>query len=73
MAPLRTLMEHQLKGTSQKKSVASRRALTYGDWTPERAESWDNSREVLMNAVELSFRRPDDFRVFMLPDVSDLF
>ena len=35
-------------------------------------EAWDNSREVLMNAVELSFRRPDDCRVLMFPDTSDL-
>ena len=26
-----------------------------------------------MNAVELSFRRPDDCRVLMFPDASDLF
>ena len=49
------------------------RALTDGDWTPERVEAWDNSREMLMNAVELSFRRPDDCRVLMFPDGSDLF
>ena len=36
-------------------------------------EAWDNSREMLMNAVELSFRRPDDCRVLMFPDASDLF
>ena len=50
-----------------------RRALTDGNWTPERVEAWDNSREMLMNAVELSFRRPDDCRVLMFPDASDLF
>ena len=42
-------------------------------WTPERVEAWDNSRGMLMNAVELSFRRPDDCRVLMFPDASDLF
>ena len=36
-------------------------------------EVWDNSREMLMNAVELSFRRPDVCRVLMFPDASDLF
>ena len=66
-------MEHQLKGTSRTKIVASRRALTDIDWTPERLEAWDNSREMLMNAVELSFRRPDDCRMLMFPDASDLF
>ena len=35
VAPLRALMEHRLKGTTRTKSVASRRALTDGDWTPE--------------------------------------
>ena len=55
------------------KSMASRRALTDNDWTPERVEAWGNSREMLMNAVELSFRRPDDCRVLMFPDASDLF
>ena len=43
-----------------------------GDWTPERMEAWDNSRKMLMNAVELSSRRPDDCRV-LFPDASDLF
>ena len=52
VAPLRALMEHRLKGTSRTKSVASRRALTDGVWTPERVEAWDNSREMLMNAIE---------------------
>ena len=28
---------------------------------------------MLMNAVELSFRRPDDYRVLILPDASDRF
>ena len=73
VAPLRALVEHRLKGTSRTKRVASRRALTDGDWTPERGEAWDNSREMLMNAVDLSFRRPDDCRVLMFPDASDLF
>ena len=73
VAPLRALMEHRLKGTSRTKRVASRRALTDGDWTPERVEAWDTSREMLMNAVDLSFRRPDDCRVLMFPDASDLF
>ena len=72
-AQLRALMEHQPKGTSRTKSGASRRALTDGDWTPERVEAWDNSREMLINAVELSFRWPDDCRVLMFPDASDLF
>ena len=36
-------------------------------------EAWDNPREMLMYTVELSFRRPDDCRVLMLPDASDLF
>ena len=66
-------MQHQLKGTSRTKSVASRRALTDGDWTPGQVEAWDNSREMLMNAVELSFRRLNDCRVWMPPDASDLF
>ena len=73
VAPLRAFMEHRLKGASRKKSVASRRALSYGDWTPERVEAWDDSREMLMNAAELSFRRPEDFRVMTFPDASDLF
>ena len=72
-ALLRALIEHRLKGTSRTKNVASRRALTDGDWTPERVEAWDNSREMLMNVVELSFQRPDDCRVLMFPDASDLF
>ena len=53
--------------------MASRRALTDGDWTQERVEAWDNSREMLMNAVELSFRRSEYFRVLMFPDASDRF
>ena len=73
MAPLRALMEHRLKRTSRMIRVASRRALTDGDWTPERVEAWDNSREMLMNEVELSFRWPNDCRVSMFPDPSDLF
>ena len=73
MAPLRALMEHRLKGTSRTKRVASRRALTDGDWTLVRVEAWDNSREMSMNAFELSFRRPDDCRVLMFPDANDLF
>ena len=73
VAPLRASMEHRLKGTSRTKRVASRRALTDGDWTPERVEAWKNSRDMLMDAVELSFRRPDDCRVLMFPDASDLF
>ena len=73
MAPLRALMEHRLKGTSGTKRVASRGTLTDGDWTPDREEAWDNSREMLMNAVELSFRRPDDYRVLVFPNASDLF
>ena len=36
-------------------------------------EAWENSREMLINAVELSFRRPDDCRMLMFPDASDLF
>ena len=36
-------------------------------------EAWDNSREMLVNAFELSFRRPDDCRVLMFPDASDMF
>jgi hypothetical protein len=43
-----------------------------GDWPPEQVQACDNSREMLMNAVELSFRRPDDCRVLMFPDASDL-
>ena len=66
-------MENRLKGTNRTKSVALRRALTDGYWTPERVEARDNSREMLMNAVELSFRRPDDCRVLMFPDARDLF
>ena len=73
VSPLRALMEHRLKGTSRTKKVASRRALKDGDWTPERVEAWDNSREMLMNAEELSFRRPNDCRVLVFPDASDLF
>ena len=73
VAPLRALMEHRLKGTSRTKRVASRRALTDGDWTPERVEAWDNSRDMLMNAVELSFRRLGDCRALMFPDASYLF
>ena len=73
VAPLRALMEHRLKGTSRTKRVASRRALTDGDWTPERVEAWDDSREMLMNAVKLTFWWPDDCRVLMFPDASDLF
>ena len=73
VAPLRALMEHRLKGTSRTKRIASRRALMDGDWTPKRVEAWDNSREMLMNAVALSFRRPDDCRALMFPDASDLF
>ena len=73
VAPLRALMEHRLKGTSRTRSVASRRALTDGDWTPGRVEAWDNSRDMLMNAVELRFRRLDDCRVWMSPNASDLF
>ncbi|CAM9776668.1 unnamed protein product [Ascophyllum nodosum] len=71
VAPLRALMEHRLKGTSRMKE--SRRALTDGDWTPERVEAWDNSRNMLMNAVELSFQQPNNCRVLMFPDASDLF
>ena len=73
VAPLRALMEHRLKETSRTKRIASRRALMDGDWTPKRVEAWDNSREMLMNAVALSFRRPDDCRALMFPDASDLF
>ena len=73
VVPLRALMEHRLKGTSRTKSVASRRALTYDDWTPEWVDAWDNSREMTMNAVEMSLRRPDDCRVLMFPDASDLY
>ena len=73
VAPLLALMEHRLKGTSLRKSVASQRPLTDGDWTPERVEAWDNSRKMLMNAFELSFQRPDDCRVLMFPDANDLF
>ena len=73
VAPLRALIEHRLKGSSRTKIVASWRALMDGDWTPERVEARDNSREMLMNAVELSFRRPGDCRVLMFPDASDLF
>ena len=36
-------------------------------------EAWDNSREMLMNVVELSFRWRDDCCVLMFPDASDLF
>ena len=36
-------------------------------------EAWDNSHEMLMNAVELSFQRPDDCRMLMFLDASDLF
>ena len=39
VAPLRALMEHRLKETSRTKSVASRWALTDGDWTLEWAEA----------------------------------
>ena len=67
VAPLRALMEHRLKETSRTKRVAAWRALTDGDWTPEWVEAWDNSREMLKNAVELSFRWPDDCRVLMFP------
>ena len=35
VAPLPALMKHRLKGMSRTKSVASRRALTDGDWTLE--------------------------------------
>ena len=54
-------------------SLPSRRALTDGGWTPELVDAWDNSCEMLMDAVELSFRRPDDCRVLMFPDASDRF
>ena len=73
VAPLRALMEHRLKKTSRMKRVASRRVLTDGDWTPELVKAWDNSREMLMNAVELSIRRPDDCRVLTFLGLSDLF
>ena len=73
VAPLRALMEHQLKDISRTKRMASWRAPTDGDWTPERVEAWDKSHEMLMNAVELSFRRPDDCGVVMFPDARDLF
>ena len=40
----------------------------------EPVEAWDSSCKILMNAVELSFRRPDDCcRVLTFPDASDLF
>ena len=73
VAPLRALIEYQLKGTNRTKKVPSRRALTDGGWTPELVEAWDHSREMLMDVVELSFRRPDDCRVLMFPDASDRF
>ena len=57
--------------SNEKSGVAA--GLTDGDWTPDRVEAWDNSREMLMNAVNLSFRRPDDCRLLMFPDASDLF
>ena len=73
VTPRRAWMEHQLKGMSRAKRVASRRDLTDGDWTPERVEAWDNSREMFMSAVELNFRRPGDCRVLTFPESSDLF
>ena len=73
VASLRALTKDQLKGMSRTTRVASRRTLTDGDLTPELVEAVDNSREMSMNAVELSFRRPDDCRVLMFPDASDLF
>ena len=72
VAPLRALTERRLKGTCLTKSMALWRARTDGDWTPERVEAWYNSREMLMNAVKLSCWRPDDCRVLMFPDASDL-
>ena len=66
-------MKHRLKGTSRTKSVASWRALINDDWTPERVEAWDTFHEMLMNAVELSFRCADACRVLMFLDASDLF
>ena len=50
--------------------MASRRALTDGDWTPDRVKAWDNSREMFMNAVALSFRRSNNC---LFPDANDLF
>ena len=35
VAPLRALMGHRLKESSRTKRVASRQALTDGDWTPD--------------------------------------
>ena len=61
------------EGNESNERVTSQRPLTNEDWMPERVETWDNSREALMNAVELSFRRPDDCHVVMFPDASDLF
>ena len=72
VAPLRALMEHRLKGTSRTKIATSRRALSDGDWTPERVKTRNNSGEIVLNAVELSLRRPNDCRVLMFPDASDL-
>jgi len=46
-----------LSGTIRTKRAASCRAIVGGDWTSELAVAWGASHELLMNAVELNFRR----------------
>ena len=73
MTSLPALMELRLKGMSYTKRVASRRALTGVDRTPERVEAFDNSREMLINAVGLSSGWPDGCRMVMFPDAGNMF
>ena len=69
--PLRVFLEEHLAGTERRtKRVASKRAISAGEWTSELIGAWDDAQDLVAHAVALSHTKPG-WTVLMFPDASD--
>ena len=68
---LGTKLERKLRDPTRTKRVPSRKVISEEDWSEELQAAWQSSRELLRDAVQLSFHKRD-FRVVMFPDAIDL-
>ena len=71
-APLRSLLQECLAGTTRTRRVASRRVIANEQWTQERLQAWDHVRDLVTTQVRL-YHPQSDRSVLMFLDASNRF